>query len=139
MLPLRGKVDMEAMEGRDTPLFPKLRHYWNLIIRLCSIIFRTLVGRGSYFSEEKQPVNCTAPTYWATGPSLGEFYSAAEKKLEYSTAPADWATWDSSHQERSKAHSRRKKNSHFIAEATASVTYWPLTCGLVWEFQNRIW
>ena len=36
--------------------FPKLQHYWNLIIRFFSVISRILVGWVSYYSAEKQLV-----------------------------------------------------------------------------------
>ena len=39
--------------------------YWNLTIRLFSVIFRALVGgRGSYSSAEVQSVYSTAPADW---------------------------------------------------------------------------
>ena len=50
-----------------TPHLPMLQHYWNLTIRLFSVIFRTPVGGGSYPSAEKQLVYSTAPTDWASG------------------------------------------------------------------------
>ena len=43
-----------------TPHSPKLKDYWNLTIRLFSVIIRTLVG-GSYLSAEVQLVYSTAP------------------------------------------------------------------------------
>ena len=33
-------------QWRGAPHFPKLQHHWNLIIRLFSVISRTLIGRG---------------------------------------------------------------------------------------------
>ena len=33
-------------QWRDTPPSPKLQHYWNLTIRLFSVIYRTLIGVG---------------------------------------------------------------------------------------------
>ena len=44
--------------------FPKIQNYWNLTIRLFSVIYRTLVG-GSTHSEEKQSIYSTAPADWA--------------------------------------------------------------------------
>ena len=42
---------------------PKIQHYWNLTIRLFSLICRPLIGgRVSYLSAEKQLVYSTAPT-----------------------------------------------------------------------------
>ena len=48
----------EQWQWRSTPHSPKLQHYWNLTIRLFSVISRTLV-RGSYPSAEKQSVYST--------------------------------------------------------------------------------
>ena len=42
---------------------PKLQHYWNLTIRLFSVISNTLVGE-FYPSAEMQSVNSTAPADW---------------------------------------------------------------------------
>ena len=42
---------------------PKLQHYWNLTIRLFSVISRTLIG-GSYPSAEMQLVYSTALDNW---------------------------------------------------------------------------
>ena len=39
---VRKKVD--AKKQRTNPHSPKLQHYWNLIIRLFSVIIKTLVG-----------------------------------------------------------------------------------------------
>ena len=36
----------EQWQWRGTPNFPKLQHYWNLTIRLFSVISKTLVGSG---------------------------------------------------------------------------------------------
>ena len=44
---------------------PKLLHYWNLTIRLFSVISRTLVGGGYYPSAENQSVYSTAQADWA--------------------------------------------------------------------------
>ena len=68
MLPLRARVELGAMALKGYSAFkdPKIQYYWNLTIRLLSVIFRTLVGsRGSYLSSEKQSVYSTAPTDWA--------------------------------------------------------------------------
>ncbi len=44
MLPPRARVDLGAMAIRGTLHSPKLQNYWNLTIRLFSVISRTLVG-----------------------------------------------------------------------------------------------
>ena len=44
MLPLRATVDLGQCHWRGTPHSPKLQHYWNLIIRLFSVISSILVG-----------------------------------------------------------------------------------------------
>ena len=44
----------------------KLHDYWNLIIRMFSIITEHSVGRGSDPSAEKQTVYSTATADWAT-------------------------------------------------------------------------
>ena len=44
----------------------KPQHYWNLTIRLFSVIYRTLIGGGrSYPVAEVQSVYSTAPADWA--------------------------------------------------------------------------
>ena len=43
MLPLRVRVDLRAMAIKVTPHSPKLSHYWNLTIRLLSLISWTPV------------------------------------------------------------------------------------------------
>ena len=50
-------------QWRGAPYSPWPRYYWDLTIRLFSIIYRTLV-RGSYPSAEKQSMYCTAPADW---------------------------------------------------------------------------
>ena len=55
----------ERWQWRGTPHSPKLQHYWNLTIRLFSVISRTLVGGGGYPSAEVQSVYSTAPADWA--------------------------------------------------------------------------
>ena len=55
----------EWWQWRGTPHSSKLQHYWNLTIRLFSVISRILVGGGSYPSAEKQFVYSTAPADWA--------------------------------------------------------------------------
>ena len=59
MLPLRDRVDLGVMAMND-PHSPMLLHYWNLTIRLFSIISTTLVEGGSYPSAEMQSVYSTA-------------------------------------------------------------------------------
>ena len=66
MLPLQARVDPGAMAIKGYSTFPKLRHYWTLTMILFSVISRTLVGRRSYPSAEKQSVYSTAPAHWAS-------------------------------------------------------------------------
>ena len=56
----------EQWQWRGTLYSPKLKQYWNLTIRLFSVIIRTLVRGGSYPSAEKQSVYSTALANWAT-------------------------------------------------------------------------
>ena len=65
MIPLRARVDLRAMAMEGYSTFPKFQHYWNLTIRLISVISRTLVVVGTYPFAEKQSVYSTAPTDWA--------------------------------------------------------------------------
>ena len=44
----------------------KLQHHRNLTLRLFSVIYRTLIGRGSYPSAEVQLMYSTAPGDWTT-------------------------------------------------------------------------
>ena len=46
MLPLQASVDLGVMVMKGYNAFPKLQHYWNLTIRLFSVISRTLVEGG---------------------------------------------------------------------------------------------
>ena len=48
----------------DTLHSPKLQHYWNLNIRLFSVICRTFVGGWSYPSAEMQSVYSITPADW---------------------------------------------------------------------------
>ena len=48
MLPIRARVDLGAMAMKRYSTFPKLQHYWNLTIRLFSVIPRTLVVGSQY-------------------------------------------------------------------------------------------
>ena len=50
----------ERRQWRGTHHSPKLQYYWNLTIKLFSVISRTLVGGGSYPSAEMQSVYSTA-------------------------------------------------------------------------------
>ena len=77
MLPLRARVNLEAMAMKGNPHSSKLQHYWNLTIRLFSVISRTLVG-GSYPSAEKQSAYSTGSDDWATpgGSSILHLVSA---------------------------------------------------------------
>ena len=62
---LRIRVDQGAM---GAPHSPKFQRYWNLTIRLFSVISRTLVvGEGAYHSAEAQSVYSTAPDDCAIG------------------------------------------------------------------------
>ena len=56
----------ERWQWRGTPHSPKLQDYWNLTIRLFSVISRALVGGGFYPSTEVQSVYSTAPADWAS-------------------------------------------------------------------------
>ena len=49
---------------RGTPHSPKLQHYWNVSVRLFSVISEHLLWV-SFPSAEIQSVNSTAPAYWA--------------------------------------------------------------------------
>ena len=62
MLPPKPERTWERWQWRDTLHSLKLQHYWNLIIRLFSVICMTLVGRGSYPSAESQSVYSIAST-----------------------------------------------------------------------------
>ena len=66
MLPHWAREDLGAMEMKGAPYSPKPQHYWNLTIRLFSVISRTLFfWGGSYPSAEVQSVYSTAPAAWA--------------------------------------------------------------------------
>ena len=56
----------EQWQWSGAPYSPKLRHYWNLTIRLFSVISRTLVVAGIYLSAEVQSVYSFAPADWVT-------------------------------------------------------------------------
>ena len=62
VLPLRARVNLEAMAIKVTPHSPKLKYYWNLTIILLSY----------------------------PGNSLGESYPSAEMQSVYFAAPAEW-------------------------------------------------
>ena len=69
---------------------PKPQHYWDLTIRLFSVISKTLVGRDltplqrcSWCILQPQPTG--QHSLW------GGSYPFAEVQSVYSTAPADWA------------------------------------------------
>ena len=64
MLPLPGSSGPGSDGNESGTLYSlKLRHYWNLTIRLFSVIYRTIVGgEGSYLSAEMQSVYSTSPT-----------------------------------------------------------------------------
>ena len=67
MLPLQARVDLGVMALKGYFTFPKIQHYWNLTIRLFSVISRTLIedmGRGAYTSAVKYSVYSTAPPNW---------------------------------------------------------------------------
>ena len=63
MLQLRARVDLEVMAMKR--YYSKLQHYWNLTIRLFSVISGTFVGGGSHPSAEVQSVYSKAPADWA--------------------------------------------------------------------------
>ena len=66
MLQRRARVDLGAMAMKGRSIFPKPQHYWDLTIRLFSVIYRIfLLGGGSYPSAEVQSVYTTAPADWA--------------------------------------------------------------------------
>ena len=65
MLQLWVRVDLGVMAIKCTPHSPELQHYWNLTMRLLSVISRTLVREGSYPSAEVQSVYSTASADWA--------------------------------------------------------------------------
>ena len=65
VLPRRARMDLGAMVIKGYSAFPKLRQQWNLIIRLFSVISRTLIMRGFYPSVEMQSMYSTAPADWA--------------------------------------------------------------------------
>ena len=46
MLPLRARVDLGGMVMKGYSALPKRQHYWNLAIRLLTVISRILVGGG---------------------------------------------------------------------------------------------
>ena len=46
VLPCQDRVNLKWWQWRGTPHSPKLQHYWNLTIRLSSVISRTLIGVG---------------------------------------------------------------------------------------------
>ena len=50
----------ERWQGRGTPHSPKLQHYWILTINLFNVLFRTIVGGGTYPSAEMQLVYSAA-------------------------------------------------------------------------------
>ena len=47
MLAFRARVELGAMAIKVCSAFPKVPDYWNLTIRLFSVIPRTFVGAGS--------------------------------------------------------------------------------------------
>ena len=55
----------EQWHWRITLHSPKLQYYWNLTLRLFSVINKTLVVGWSYPSAEKQSEYSTASPYWA--------------------------------------------------------------------------
>ena len=72
MLPLRAKVDLEAMAVKGYSVSPKLQHYWNLSIRLFSVISRTLVGGGVTLCRDSVGV-FYSPSWLGNGRILFEF------------------------------------------------------------------
>ena len=66
VLPHRARVDLGAMAMRGHSVFLKAPAYWNLTIRLFSVIFQDIHCEGSYPSAELQSVYSTAPADWAS-------------------------------------------------------------------------
>ena len=60
MLPLRARVYLGVMAIKGYYTFSKVPHYWNLTVRLFSVISRPLVGVGSYTSADMQSVYSAA-------------------------------------------------------------------------------
>ena len=98
MLLVQAGVDLRVRAMKGTQLFPKIQHYWNLIIRLFCVISRTFVGRvlplfrdavGVFYSPSWLDWDCLV-SY--TGHSLRECYLSAKVLSVYSESPADWAT-----------------------------------------------
>ena len=60
------RVDLGSMAMKEYSAFPKLQHYWSLIIRLFSVIYQDTLwgGGGSYPYEEMQSVYFTASANW---------------------------------------------------------------------------
>ena len=57
-------MDLDVIAKMGSPHSPKLQHYWNLTIRLFTVITRTLVKEGSYPSAEVQWVYSIAQADW---------------------------------------------------------------------------
>ena len=73
MLPLWAKMDLgvKAMKGYSS--FPKLQHYWSLVLRLFNDISRTLIWVGADPYAEIQSVYCMAPDDWVKVRKVGMF------------------------------------------------------------------
>ena len=59
-----ARVKLGAMVMKGISAFPKLRHYWDLTIRLFSVISGHSWRVGSYPSPEKHLAYSTAPANW---------------------------------------------------------------------------
>ena len=98
MLPLRPGLTLERWQRGGTPHSSKLQHYWNLTIRLFSVILGHSF-RESYLSAEIQSTYSTVPVTWAKifqptftinhkgkklDSCLSQGYACKEKRKEYS-------------------------------------------------------
>ena len=82
----------EQWQWRDTLHFSKLQHYWNLTIRLLSVISMTLVV-GGVLPHCRNPVGVFYSLSQLDPKLIGRTrsYPSAKMKLVYSIAPANWA------------------------------------------------
>ena len=60
-----ARGDLGAMAMKSTQHSPMLQHYWSFTMRWFSVLFRTLIGRGSNPSAEMQSVYSAVPADWA--------------------------------------------------------------------------
>ena len=64
LLPFRARMDLGAMAMKRYSTCPESQYYWNLTIRMFSVISGHTLGR-AYPYVEVQSVYSTAPTDWA--------------------------------------------------------------------------